>query len=254
MTVRAQEVRSTQQPHEAFDDEEMGSELTKHSNHLSHLPSRDRRTKRQRHESRRELDAEPSKRPPCLTAQIISRLTPTKSQAPLTTPTLTGTSMIATIRLVRDPPTTASHIHSAANSNSIQATDAGNDTLRCLKRESTPKHAVRITRIPMGTSSHDRKMFSRDFQKACHLLITHHGTWWGRRGAREDFTSLVATKASLLMASSPVKATRSRSKEPPILNYHGQRERIIHHDWSNVRAPPSPGGMGGCQPSGDIAG
>lgn len=87
---------------------------------------------------------------------------------------LTGTSMAATICLVRWLPTTNSQIHNPANSKSIHATEAGKDTPKCLKRVSTPKHATRITRRPLGTRIQDRKSFAREFHSAWQLLA---GPW-----------------------------------------------------------------------------
>lgn len=51
-----------------FDRRNVFHELTKHSNHLSNLTSRDGWAERQRHKGRSELDAEPPKRPTCLAA------------------------------------------------------------------------------------------------------------------------------------------------------------------------------------------
>lgn len=143
------------------------STLTENGDHLPDFTSCDGRAKWQSDKCRRELDAEPTERPTCL---------PTLSEARHHTQGIefehTGTSMIATIRLVRDPPMAQSHSHRAANSNSMQATEAGKDTSKCLKRESTPKHAARIARIPVGTRSHDCRMLSRDLPNACNLFIT----------------------------------------------------------------------------------
>lgn len=78
--------------------------------------------------------------------------------------------MMATARRVRLAPMTSSLNQRPAKSSSMHATEAGNETDTCLKRVSTPKQATRITRIPVGTSIHDRSVFSREFQSACGVL------------------------------------------------------------------------------------
>lgn len=79
---------------------------------------------------------------------------------------LTDTSMAATTCLVLWDPITNSLIHNPANNSSIHATEAGKATSKCLKKVSTPKHATKITRIPLGTRIQDRKSFPREFHSA----------------------------------------------------------------------------------------
>lgn len=45
----------------------------------------------------------------------------------------------------------------------MQATEAGKDTPKCLKRVSTPKHATRMTSIPLGTRIQASNSFSLVF-------------------------------------------------------------------------------------------
>lgn len=84
---------------------------------------------------------------------------------------LTGTSITATARRVRLAPMTSSLSHRPAKSSSMHATDAGNETETCLNSVSTPKHATRITRMPVGTAIHDFSVFSLEFQSACRCQI-----------------------------------------------------------------------------------
>lgn len=105
---------------------------------------------------------------------------------------LTGASITDTIRLVRDPPMTPSQIQRAANNSNMQATEAGKDTFRCLNKESTPKHAVRIVRIPTGTKIHDFRVLSREFQKACRPCKSSartHGRGEARAGKEYTYQS-----------------------------------------------------------------
>lgn len=82
---------------------------------------------------------------------------------------LTGTSITATALRVRLPPMTSSLSHRPAKSSSMHATEAGNETETCLNSVSTPKHATRITRMPVGTAIHDFNVFSLEFQSACEM-------------------------------------------------------------------------------------
>lgn len=97
---------------------------------------------------------------------------------------LTGTSITATARRVRLAPTTSSLSHRPANSSSMHATDAGNETETCLKRVSTPKQATRITRVPAGIKIHDRRVFSLEFQSACESVRSDSSRNRARGGAR----------------------------------------------------------------------
>lgn len=53
----------------------------------------------------------------------------------------------------------------------MQATEAGNDTEKCLKKVSTPKQATRMTRIPIGTYIQERNSFWRECQNAYRVLL-----------------------------------------------------------------------------------
>lgn len=75
--------------------------------------------------------------------------------------------MMVTARRVRLAPMTSSLSQRPAKSSSMHATEAGNETETCLKRVSTPKQATKITRMPVGISTHDRSVFSREFQSTC---------------------------------------------------------------------------------------
>lgn len=64
---------------------------------------------------------------------------------------LTGTSITLTRALVFLSPTIKSQIIKPRNRTIKTATDAGKETELSPIRESTPKHASKITRIPTGT-------------------------------------------------------------------------------------------------------
>lgn len=132
---------------------------------------------------------------------------------------LTGISITATARLVRLAPMASSLNHRPAKSSSMQATDAGNETETCLKRVSTPKHATRMTRIPVGTAIHDLSVFSLEFQSACEMSDQprrdcDHGT---RTKRDEGGTSLVAVSASAAISSRPAMSVANRLNEPAMI-------------------------------------
>lgn len=139
--------------------------LTKHCDDLPDLCHTDGGAQRQRHKRRRKQDADPTKRPPSLstTSVLVHRA------AKACHVRLTGTSITATARRVRLAPMTSSLSHRPANSSSMHATDAGNETDACLKSVSTPKQATRITRMPVGMNIHDRNVFSLEFHSACEV-------------------------------------------------------------------------------------
>lgn len=132
-------------------------------------------------------------------------------------------SITATTLLVRWLPNTSSHIHSPANNSNMQATDAGKDTAKCLKKVSTPKHATRMTSMPLGTKIQDRRRVSREFHIACSCVSSATGILCGRWGCgfREDQTNLLAIRTSLITSNRPAADIKTLVKETAMI-YNGK--------------------------------
>lgn len=103
----------------------------------------------------------------------------------------------------------------------MHATEAGNDTEKCLKRVSTPKQATRMTRMPQGTNTHARNSAKRDFQKAYAVVLARIvNEIAGRRGIVTSFT---ASRESVATDSKPPVSIRGTSERRAML--HRVRER-----------------------------